>query len=108
MAGEKFTQVVDSLYAFWEYDQPPYYCGGIITRMNQDGLVETEGFGKGSWFRPVSIVPIQTGQKIKEALELMQARHTQLQKDALTEARRVADALIKGELPHAQSHGKKG
>ncbi len=59
----------ETLFAFWEYDQPPYFLGGTITKMYEDGTVETKEYGRGNCFTPVKIVPAQAGRAIKAKLD---------------------------------------
>ncbi len=87
---------LEGLYAFWPYDQVPYYCCGAITRMDLAGRVETRNFGKGHWFKPCLIVPTETGEKMKEVLDALEQRHTGELKRYLDDARRAADLVVKG------------
>lgn len=67
------------LYAFWKYDKFPFLLGGTITNMRADGAVETVGFGKGCWFNPVKIVPVELGRKITKELQVLeQERNNEL------------------------------
>lgn len=49
------------LYAFWIYDQPPYYIGAKIKRFLPNGLVEVEGFPGSRGMKPVAILPDDDG-----------------------------------------------
>lgn len=60
------------LYAFWKYDQFPFVLGGQITNMRSDGAVETVGYGKGYWFTPVKILPLEEGRKMAMRLKQLQ------------------------------------
>lgn len=68
------------LFAFWRYDLFPFVCCGTITDMNDScGTVETENYGKGSWFKPFLIVTETQGIKMRSAIaELTIARRTEL------------------------------
>lgn len=62
------------LYAFWRHDQFPFVLGGEITNMRSDGAVETVGFGKGAWFSPVKIIPLEEGRILAMRLKQLQAQ----------------------------------
>ena len=62
----------DTLYAFWSYDLYPYILGSVVTRIQGEGLVETKGFGKGSWFRPELIVPVEQGRELAKKIKELQ------------------------------------
>jgi len=87
----------DKLYAFWEYDQPPYFLGGEISKMADDGSVETTEFGRGSYFTPVKIVPAATGRKIKQKLEEIKTTTNEQISDLRRKAYKDAKALLTKE-----------
>lgn len=63
------------LYAFWKYDLFPFVLGGEITRMDNDGYVETVGYGPGFLFKPIKILPLEEGKRIAMLLtELKQEK----------------------------------
>ena len=41
--------------------------------MDDRGMVETVGYGKGSWFQPFKILPLDEGRKIAKELQKLQA-----------------------------------
>lgn len=57
------------LFAFWKYDLFPYFVGSEIDRINPDGTVHSITFC-GSC-KPVIILPIEQGEKLKEQLEVL-------------------------------------
>lgn len=62
----------EKLYAFWSYDQFPYVLGGTVTKMFDDGTVETKEYGQGSRFTPIKIVPLKAGMIIQQDLDKKQ------------------------------------
>ncbi len=61
--------------AFWEYDLYPYLLYSIIVD-EKNGKVETKGYGKGAWFTPKFILPLQQGESLADELEsLKNQRH---------------------------------
>lgn len=62
----------EKLYAFWRYDQFPYVLGGTVTKMFDNGTVETKEYGRGSCFTPIKIVPLKAGMIIKRDLDKKQ------------------------------------
>ena len=63
---------VGTLYAFWPYDQYPYFCCGEVTRMHESGMVETKEYGPGSTVWPVLLVPLNAGRRLKDKLQFLQ------------------------------------
>ncbi len=59
-------------YAFWKTDLFPYVTGGTITNTvpkiaaHLAGYVETEEYGKGNFFKPILIVPLEIGKIIND------------------------------------------
>lgn len=71
----KITKPKDSigaLYAFWPGSDYPYFLCGEITRMHESGMIETKEYGPGSTVRPVLIVPINRGRRIKDVLRALE------------------------------------
>lgn len=66
---------MSKLYAFWKHSSFPYVLGGPVTKMNDNGTVETKNFGKGYYFMPFKIVPLKTGQALQKALDRLEERH---------------------------------
>ncbi len=58
-----------TLYAFWPHDQFPYTLGGTVVKMNLEGKVETVEFGKGYWFTPCKILPLEQGKMLQAKLD---------------------------------------
>ncbi len=63
--------------AFWRHSAFPRVLCGTITRMRDNGSVETEEFGKGSYFKPIKILPLAAGLAIKTALRELETGHRQ-------------------------------
>jgi hypothetical protein len=61
--------------AFWKYDTFPYVLSGYITKMREDGSVETEGYGKGHWFMPFKILPPVSGGKLQADLKILELQY---------------------------------
>jgi hypothetical protein len=79
-------------FAFWNYDQYPFFLGGTVTHMREDGLIQTKEYGPGHWFRPVLIVPEETGKIMKNTLRHLEEDYCKAQK-AL--AKEFAEKLAK-------------
>lgn len=62
-------------YAFWRYSSFPYLLGGRITEMREDGAVETEQFGTGSYYHPVKILPPKAGEEFLRELKKLERQH---------------------------------
>lgn len=81
--------------AFWQYDRYPYLLCGTITAMREDGLVKTKEFGQGSLFRPVLILPIDTGLKLKSELERLEQEHIKETKELLLKSKEKLAEITK-------------
>lgn len=62
-------------YAFWRYDQFPYFNGGTIEEMSKEGAVLTKEYGYGRWFQPVLILPLVAGLELQRKLDLLTKQH---------------------------------
>ena len=60
-----------NLFAFWKYDQFPYLLGGTVTKLTDEGWVETIEYGPGNRFLAVKILPVGAGKKLNEKLRRM-------------------------------------
>src|SRR5215208_5186423 len=76
---KKTTSAID-LYAFWRYDSFPFVLGGPVTRMDEEGRVETENYGAGNWFTPARLLPRAAGEKLHGELKLLEAQHGEARK----------------------------
>ena len=47
--------------------------GGTIAHMRPDGLIESENYGKGSYFRPFLILPEKQGKERMQLLKQLDA-----------------------------------
>ena len=59
------------LFAFWRYSSYPYVLGGTITKMRDDGFVETVEYGPGRGFNPVKILPLAQGKALMAKIEAL-------------------------------------
>jgi len=62
------------LYAFWKLGCFPYVLGGEIVRWRDDGCVETKEYGPGLWWKPIKILPVEAGKKLRAELEALKER----------------------------------
>jgi len=62
--------------------------GGTVTKMRDDGAVETVEYGKGSYFKPVRILPVEIGKALGKKLEALRRRH-------LDEERALLDRFLR-------------
>lgn len=69
------------LFAFWKYDLPPYVLGGEVTRMNDNGAVETQNYGRNNWFKPIKLMPVKQGRILLERLEKREAEHRKAERE---------------------------
>ena len=65
-----------NLFAFWSYGSYPYVLGGTVTRMREDGYVETKEYGPGAWFKPVKLLPLDAGKELNAKLRALDANYT--------------------------------
>lgn len=63
------------IMAFWAYANFPYIIGGTVTRVSDEGRVETAEFGSGVLFRPVFILPAAKGASIRAGLRELSSAH---------------------------------
>lgn len=55
------------LYAFWKYDQFPFFLGGEVAEVLPDGSVRIVGYG-GYSFVPVKLLPLKQGLDLHQKL----------------------------------------
>lgn len=67
--------MTSELYAFWRYDLYPYVLGGEITKIKDDGRVETVGYGPGTTFKPFLILPLLPGRKLMMSIKELTREH---------------------------------
>jgi hypothetical protein len=79
--GKYSNNMIPELFAFWDYDQYPYFMGGTVVNFTIDGRVITQEFGAGHTFKPVLIVPLEGGKEIAATLTALKAERQQAQKD---------------------------
>src|SRR6185369_9134301 len=71
------------VFAFWCHDTFPYLLGGEVSDISENGRVETVEYGRGFWFQPVFILPLEKGRQVLKDLGGLRVRHD----DALSEIR---------------------
>ncbi len=64
-----------TLYAFWKHDQFPYTLGGTVVKMDEEGRVETVEFGKGYWFKPCKLLPLEQGKELNARLKKLEGEY---------------------------------
>lgn len=102
----KITKPKDSigaLYAFWPYDQYPYFCYGEVTRMHESGAVVTKEYGEGNWWRPVLVVPLKAGLQLKEKLQSLERAY----KEDVTRLKKTADERLLNHVPELATTRKR-
>jgi hypothetical protein len=89
------------LMAFWPYASAfsnKHFCCGVVTDIDECGNVETDGYGKGHYFKPVAFFPVKTGMKLKETLDELEERHEvearALRQRHFAEVKTVVDGLL--------------
>ncbi len=88
--------------AFWPYSSAfsnKHFCCGVVVDIREDGSVETTGFGKGFYFKPVAFFPVATGMKLKRTLEEMEAKHDAESKALRKKHFEEVAAAVNGLLP---------
>ncbi len=70
----------EKLFALWAHDLYPYVCGGPITKMNKSGSVETENYGKGFYFNPLLILPLEEGKELLSKLKVLEKEYDSAKK----------------------------
>lgn len=80
-------------FAFWKYDGFPYLLGGTVTKMDDTGRVETKEYGKGFWFMPVKILPVNAGKRMLAKLEELRKKHSVAEKEFRATWKQAANHL---------------
>lgn len=62
------SQDINNLFAFWKYDMFPYLLGGTITKMRDDGYIQTVEYGPGNYFKAIKILPLKAGKQLQDKL----------------------------------------
>lgn len=91
-----------NMYAFWNYDQYPYFLCGTISGMRDDGLVSIKEFG-GAMFKPVLILPRNAGLKLKEKLSFLERTY----RDDLKTLQKTAEERLLNHIPELAETRKK-
>lgn len=68
------------LYAFWEYSEFPYILAGPVSKLHENGDVETANYGPGFRFKPVKLLPREAGAQLHGALKTLEKAHEAAQK----------------------------
>lgn len=74
----------EKYYAFWKYDSVPYLLGGEVIEFRPDGQVSVKGY-TGTLFKPVKVVPLSKGIKLKNELERAEAVYREKHRSILAE-----------------------
>ena len=85
--------VVPALVAFWPYDAFPFVLGGHVTKMREDGRVETREYGTGQWFDPIKLLPVPAGEALMEQLKTMKFKRDTEMRGIDAEWRRELEKL---------------
>lgn len=85
----------DKLYAFWRHDQFPFILGGPVTKMRENGSVETKNFGPGYYFKPFKVVPLKAGLMLQQHLDSMEHKFRAAEKEFRLQWKREGDKLFK-------------
>jgi len=93
---------VGTLFAFWPYDQYPYFCCGEVTRIRDDGLAAIKEFGN-ALFKPVLILPLSAGKQLKAKLQFLE--HTYREETA--NLRKTADERLLNHVPELAATRKR-
>lgn len=64
------------LFAFWRYDQPPFFLGAPVLEILKDGRVKVEGY-QGFAFKPVLLLPVAEGELRSTALDTVRRRYAE-------------------------------
>lgn len=90
----------NGLYAFWKHDRFPFLLGGEVTRMDDDGKVETKEFGVGYWYRPSKLMPVERGRLLRARLKKLEQEFDRA-KDELRHEwnKKIADVVDFADVP---------
>lgn len=55
------------LFAIWKYDLAPYYLGGEVIELKEDGYVTIKGYNNCK-FKYFKLYPLKEGEKIYELI----------------------------------------
>lgn len=69
--------MTNKLYAFWRNDVYPYVLGGPVTKMDEEGRVQTRNYGPGHWFTPIKLLPHKSATKLLEELAKLREEYLQ-------------------------------
>jgi len=85
---------LDGLFAFWRSDTLPFVCGGHVTRMKENGSVETKEYGKGYFWKPIKLLPAERGVELMRRFEALGKEHREAQRKFDAEWRAKAEKLF--------------
>lgn len=83
-----------NLFAFWSYDQFPYFLGGPVIAMRADGVVQVSTYG-GATFKPVLVTTHKAGVELLEKLIALGLQHKEAEQKFCAEWRQKVGALMK-------------
>ena len=78
-----------TLYAFWDYDLCPYMLGGVIQGFLSSGNVKVKGYD-GMSFKPIAILPDDTGRKALARLRNLQDQYRIEEKEIKSKYKELA------------------
>lgn len=62
------------LYAIWTYGSPPYWLGGVVEEMCEDGYVKVDGY-EGMQFKYWKLYPLKEGLRVQEKLNTLKSTY---------------------------------
>lgn len=88
--------------AFWRYDLKPFLYGTIV-EVKKDksypgkGWVAIEGYGIGTWFKPVFCLPKAKGAQVASLIDEAEARYSKANRETYAKrTREIQDIIPKG------------
>lgn len=82
----------NKLYAFWEYDRPPYLLGDEVSQVHEDGSVSVVKYPYR--FNPVLIVPLEKGIKLQKKLNKANSKYKKIVDEATKELKDAVKAIV--------------
>ena len=82
-----------TLYAFWDYDLCPYMLGGELIEFTDTGNIRAKGYD-GMSFKPIAILPGQTGKDALKLLKELRHNYSKQEKELKTRFKEAARGLV--------------
>ncbi len=92
--GKTMTPCKDELWAFWKYDQFPYFLGGRVIYFLDDGQVKTREYS-GRTFTPVTLIHGPRGGELLAWLRAARTAYRNRQEVVKNSARKATRAHLK-------------